>query len=138
MEVHMKKLKVLLVDDHNGFRRILASFLRSQSGIELVVEATDGNDAIEKAQQTRPDLVLMDIHMPNRNGIEATRAIKILSPQTVVIMMSMDSNEDYARSARMVSDGYIAKSSMKAPLLSLLANERSRVGVPTARALNVA
>ena len=126
----MNKLTVLLVDDHDGFRRILASFLRSQSGIRRVVEAVDGNDAVEKANLIRPDLVLMDIHMPGRNGIEATRAIKVLSPQTVVIMMSMDSTEDYARSARLVADGYMAKSSVKKPLLELLASHRDGVSSP--------
>ena len=122
----MNKLKVLLVDDHDSFRHVLASFLRAQQGVELVEEAVDGIDAIDKADQMRPDLVLMDVHMPRRNGIEATRAIKNLSPKTMVIMMSMDSSENYARSARMVADGYIPKSSMKLPLLSLIADEQFR------------
>ena len=125
----MNKLKVLLVDDNDSFRRVLASFLRAQQGVELVEEAVDGIDAIDKADQLHPDLVLMDVHMPRRNGIEATRAIKNSSPKTMVIMMSMDSSENYARSARMVADGYIPKSSMKLPLLSLIADEQYRVSV---------
>ncbi len=114
------KIKVLVVDDHDGFRRILASFLRSHAGVEAVLEATDGNDAIEKASLWHPDLVLMDIHMPNRNGIEATRAIKALDSKTVVLMMSMDTTEDYARSARLVADGYIPKTAMKRSLSTAL------------------
>jgi DNA-binding NarL/FixJ family response regulator len=125
----MNKLKVLLVDDNDSFRRVLASFLRAQQGVELVEEAVDGIDAIDKADQLHPDLVLMDVHMPRRNGIEATRSIKNSSPKTMVIMMSMDSSENYARSARMVADGYIPKSSMKLPLLSLIADEQYRVSV---------
>jgi len=122
----MNRIKVLLVDDHESFRHVLAAFLRAQQGVELVGEAADGVEAIDKANRLLPDLVLMDIHMPVRNGIEATRAIKSLNPKTVVIMMSMDSSENYARSARMVADGYIPKSSLKLPLLSLIANERSK------------
>ncbi len=123
----MNKLKVLLVDDHDSFRHVLASFLRAQQGVELVEEAVDGIDAIDKADQLHPDLVLMDVHMPRSNGIEATRAIKSLNPKTMVVMMSMDSSENYERSARMVADGYIPKSSMKLPLLSLIAGEQSRI-----------
>jgi DNA-binding NarL/FixJ family response regulator len=123
----MNRLKVLLVDDHDSFRHVLASFLRAQQEVELVEEAVDGIEAIDKADQLHPDLVLMDVHMPRRNGIETTRAIKDLSPKTMVIMMSMDSSENYARSARMVADGYIPKSSMKLPLLSLIADEQSRI-----------
>jgi len=122
----MLKIKILLADDHDSFRSVLASFLRTQQGVELVGEAVDGIDAIDKANQLQPDLVLMDVHMPLRNGIEATRAIKFRNPKTVVIMMSVDSSENYMRSARMVADGYIPKTSMKMPLLSLIANEQSR------------
>ncbi len=114
------KLRVLVVDDHDRFRGILASFLKSHCSVDEVIEATDGNDAIEKASLWHPDLVLMDIHMPNRNGIEATRAIKALDSRTVVLMMSMDSTEDYARSARLVADGYIPKTSLKKNLSTAL------------------
>jgi DNA-binding NarL/FixJ family response regulator len=113
-------LRVLVVDDHDGFRSILASFLDSHAGVEAVIEAIDGNDAIEKANLCHPDLVLMDIRMPNRNGIDATRAIKALNPETVVLMMSMDSSEDYVRSAQLVADGYVPKASVKKSLSATL------------------
>ena len=111
---------LLVVDDHAGFRSILAAFLKCHSSVDEVMEASDGNDAIEKANLWHPDLVLMDIHMPNRDGIEATRAIKALDPKTIVLMMSMDSTEDYARSARLVADGYIPKTSVKKNLSAAL------------------
>jgi two-component system, NarL family, response regulator NreC len=122
----MNKIRILLVDDHESFRHVLASFLRAQQGVDLVGEAVDGIDAIDQAYRLQPDLVLMDVHMPRRNGIEATRAIKDHNPRTVVIMMSVDSSENYVQSARMVADGYIPKSSMKMPLLSLIASEQAR------------
>ncbi len=121
----MIQLKVLLVDDHDGFRRILASFLKCQSAVGMVIEAKDGNEAIDKAYLLHPDIVLMDVHMPNGNGIEATRAIKSLYPKTMVVMMSMEATEEYARNARLIADGYIPKSSMKTPLLSLIADCRA-------------
>ena len=123
-ERRMQKLKVLLADDHESFRSVLATFLRAQQGVELVGEAVDGVEAIAKSDELEPDLVLMDIHMPRRNGIEATKDIKNHRPQTKVVMMSMDSSENYQRTARIVADGYIPKSSMKDLLVLLLANER--------------
>jgi DNA-binding NarL/FixJ family response regulator len=125
----MQKLKVLLADDHESFRTVLASFLRSLQGIELVGEAVDGIEAISKTEELEPDLVLMDVHMPLRNGIEATKDIKNHRPQTKVVMMSMDSSESYQASARAVADGYIPKSSMRVPLLSLIADEQMRMEV---------
>jgi len=122
----MTKIKILLADDHDGFRRVLASFLRSLPDVELVGEAVDGIDAIEQANRFLPDLVLMDVHMPRRNGIDAAKAIKGRIPRITVVMMSMDSSENYARSASKVADGYIPKSSMKMPLLSLLATQQAR------------
>ena len=122
----MNKLRILLADDHEGFRSLLASFLRSQPGVELVAEAVDGDDAIDQSKRIRPDLVLMDVRMPRRDGIEATKAIKAERPEIRVVMMSMESSDSYRRSARAVADGYIEKNSMKHSLLSLLTDEHER------------
>ncbi len=80
----MQKLKVLLADDHDSFRRILIAFLRAQKDVEVVGEAVDGQEAVEQAERFHPDLVLMDIHMPKQNGLEATKAIKNRWPSTRV------------------------------------------------------
>jgi len=118
----MNKIKILLVDDHDSFRRVLASFLRAQQGVELVGEAIDGDDAIEQSNRLSPDLVLIDVHMPRRNGVEATRTIKGLNPRTKVIMMSVDSSESYQRSALQIADAYIPKISIKENLSFILGN----------------
>lgn len=120
----MKKLKVLLADDHDSFRRILVSFLRAQKGVEVVGEAADGQEAVEQAERLHPDLVLMDIHMPKQNGIDATKVIKNRLPSTKVFILSMDSSEFYRRNTQEFADGFIAKSSMKNALMTVLASEQ--------------
>jgi DNA-binding NarL/FixJ family response regulator len=121
----MPKLKVMLADDHEGFRRILSSFLRSQKGVEVVGEATDGQDAVEQAERLHPDVIFMDLHMPKFDGIEATKAIKGRSPSTRVFILSMDASE-YHRNAVDVADGFITKQTMKNAVLTILAHERLR------------
>jgi DNA-binding NarL/FixJ family response regulator len=121
----MYKLRVLLADDHDSFRRILVAFLRAQKDIEVVGEANDGQDAIEQVERYRPDLVLMDIHMPKQNGIEATKAIKNRWPDTKVFILSMDPSEFYRKNTQDFADGFIAKSSIKNALLKVLASEQS-------------
>jgi CheY-like chemotaxis protein len=123
----MTKLRVLLADDHEGFRRILSSFLRSQIGVEVVGEAADGQDAVELTLRLRPDLVFIDLHMPTHDGIEATKTIKGKLPGTRVFVLSMDSSE-YHRQAAERADGFITKQTMKNAILSVLANERLREG----------
>jgi len=120
----MKTLKVLVADDHEGFRRTLSSFLKSQYGIEIVGEAADGREAVEKAKYLNPDLILMDIHMPGQNGIEATKTIKNHLPLTRVIILSMDTSEISRKNVNEYADGFIAKSSVKSNLLSILPIER--------------
>jgi DNA-binding NarL/FixJ family response regulator len=117
----MLSLKVLLADDHNSFRRILSTFLKAQQGIEIVGEAANGHEVVEKAEHLHPDLILMDFHMPLQNGIEA---IKNHLPSTRVFIMSMDISEICQKNAHECADGFIAKSSMKDALLSILAFEQ--------------
>jgi two-component system response regulator DegU len=120
----MNKFKILLADDHEGFRRILTSFLKMQERVESVDEAIDGQDVIEKVEMLRPDLIFMDIHMPKQNGIEAMKIIKTRWPSTRVFILSMDANEFYRKNAREYADGFIAKSSMKDALKSILSGNK--------------
>lgn len=124
---NVTSLKVLLVDDHEDFRRLLSSFLKSQHDIEVVGEAVNGDDAIGQSRQLHPDLVLMDLEMPKRDGFEATREIKRLLPSTRVVVLSVYSSEVYRRAAREYSaDGFIDKNSMKDALRALLMDEQAR------------
>ena len=124
----MEKLKVLLADDHDGFRRTLADFLRVQSGLEVVDQAIDGIEAIEKSERYHPDIVLMDINMPRRNGFEATKAIKSRLPLTKVILLSINAGEVYRQMAQQYSaDYFVDKSCMKNALLAIVATVQAEI-----------
>jgi DNA-binding NarL/FixJ family response regulator len=119
----MSKLKVLLADDHESFRRILSAFLQSQAEVEVVGEAANGIEAVDQVERLHPNIVLMDIHMPKQNGLDATRAIKDRWPSTKVFILSMGAEEFYQKNVQGLADGFIAKSSMKHALLTMLTTE---------------
>ena len=81
---------ILIVDDNDVFRRALSQALKKQSDFEVCGEARDGRDAINKAQQLRPDLVILDLVMPVMNGLDASRAIKKLMPSVPIILFTLN------------------------------------------------
>lgn len=120
----MNTIKILVADDHAGFRQSLSSFLKTQQGVEIIGEAADGIEAVDQTEKLHPDLVLMDMEMPKRNGFQATKDIKERSPETRVIVLSMHSGETYKQMALLHrADGFIEKSALKLGLLTLLRNE---------------
>jgi DNA-binding NarL/FixJ family response regulator len=125
------RLRIVLADDHEDFRRTLRSFLKSQEGVEVIGEAVDGDDALVQTERTQPDLVLMDLEMPKRDGFEATREIKRRWPKTRVVVLSAYSSEVYRRAAKeYLADGFIDKNSMKDALLAVLMDEQARQAKP--------
>lgn len=106
----MDNIKVLLVEDHTMTRMGLSLVLEQADGIELVAEAQDGLSGIEMAQKYSPDVILMDIGLPNVDGIEATRRIKESNLESrVLIFTSRDSEDDVFASFKAGADGYIMK-----------------------------
>ena len=106
----MKPLRILLVDDHLLFRKGLIRLLDVQPDFSVVGEAQDGLEAIEDARQLRPDVVLMDIRMPNCDGLEATRRIKAQMPRVKVVMLTVSADEqDLVAAVKCGADGYLLK-----------------------------
>ena len=103
-------IRVLIVDDHALFRRGLEMVLEEQSDIEVVGEGSDGNEAVEKAGDLLPDVVLMDIRMPRRGGIEACTAIKNAVPSAKIVMLTIsDEEEDLFEAIKAGASGYLLK-----------------------------
>src|SRR5438445_11859046 len=101
-------LRVLIVDDHALFRRGLQMVLASESDIEVVGEASDGTEAVEKAKSLRPDVVLMDVRMPRRSGIEAAGAIRDDVPDAKILMLTMSDEEaDLYEAIKAGASGYL-------------------------------
>ncbi len=109
----METIRILVVDDNAGFRRRLKEFLASEPDIEVIGEAGNAQEAILKARELQPDLVLMDVSMPGTNGIDATRQLKDEMPEVKVIMVSLFDSRQY-REAALASgaSGYVTKKSL--------------------------
>ena len=105
-----ERLRVLIVDDHALFRRGLQMVLDGEPDIEVVGEAADGHQAIDRAQELMPDVVLMDVRMPRRSGIEATREIRDALPHVRVLMLTVSDEEaDLYEAIKAGASGYLLK-----------------------------
>lgn len=114
----MGRIRVLVVDDHPVVRRGLRCMLEVASDMEVVGEAADGAQAVEKACELRPDVVLMDIRMPALDGIEATQRIKQQLPQVAVIALTVHDNEALvAEAVHAGAAGYLLKDASEELLL---------------------
>ncbi len=114
----MNKVRVLLADDHTLMRAGLRVLLERQPDLAVVGEAEDGRQTLQLVETLQPDVVVMDIAMPNLNGIEATRQIVDKSPRTSVVILSMHSDESYIlRSLKAGARAYLLKDSAEADLI---------------------
>jgi two-component system, NarL family, response regulator NreC len=115
----MKRIRVLLADDHALVRQGFRLILSAQDDIEIVGEAGNGREAVELADKLHPDIVVMDVAMPELNGIEATRRLLALSPHTRVVALSMHKDSVYVREIlRAGARGYLLKDSPAPDLLT--------------------
>jgi DNA-binding NarL/FixJ family response regulator len=117
----MKQIRILLADDHTVMRRGLRLLLESQPGFRVVGEASDGRQAIEQAEATKPDVVVLDIAMPNLSGIEAAQRIVSTLPHAAVVFLSMHSDEGYVlRALKAGAKGYLLKDSAEGDLIEAI------------------
>ncbi|MFN2224409.1 MAG: response regulator transcription factor [Chloroflexota bacterium] len=91
----MAKIRVILADDHAVVRSGIRMLLEAQPDIEIVAEVESGREAVEQVRKMRPDVVLMDVQMPELNGIEATQQIKKLAPETAILALTMHEDDQY-------------------------------------------
>lgn len=112
------KKKLLIVEDHPMFRDGLAAVLRTMPGIELAGLARDAEEAVRMAGELEPDLVLMDIHLPGINGIEATRRIVSRRPETRILILTMfDDDQSVFAAMRAGARGYLLKEATPAEIM---------------------
>ena len=108
--VEGQPIRVVIADDHVLYRRGLQMVVSQEEDIDIVGEAGDGKEAVERASELRPDVILMDVRMPHTSGIEACQAIKVLVPSTKIIMLTMsDEESDLYEAVKAGANGYLLK-----------------------------
>ena len=132
-----QSIRLLIADDHAHFRAGIRALLLTETDMEMIGEATTGNEAVERASLLQPDVVLMDLNMPGMNGIEATRQIVLGSPHIAVLVISMFEDDDSVFAALQAgARGYLLKGAPKAEVLraiSAVASGEAIFGAAIAR-----
>jgi DNA-binding NarL/FixJ family response regulator len=132
-------MRVLIADDHTMVRESLVSVLQAEGDVEVVAQAADGLEALEKALLTRPDVVVADLSMPRLNGIEVIRRLREALPTTKVLVLTMHQEDEYVLQAvRAGASGYLVKDSAASELLAAVRSlhaGRGHFGPQAARAL---
>lgn len=112
-------VRLLVVEDYEPFRRFVCSTLGKRPELQIVCEASDGLDAVRKAEELHPDLILLDVGLPSLNGIEAARQIRKLSHKSKILFVSQESADDVVQEAlNLGAWGYVVKTSAGSELLA--------------------
>ena len=114
----MSVARILVVDDFVPWQHLVSRFLESETDLQIISTAVDGTEAVQKAQELQPDLILMDLGLPEMNGIEATRQIRIVSPGSKVLFLTHHCDPDLIQAASDAgASGYVLKSDYNADLI---------------------
>ncbi len=106
----MRSFRILVVDDSDRFRQFLVLSLRQRAEFQLVYEASDGLEAVARAEELKPELILLDVGLPGVNGIEAGRRIRKISPNSKILFVSLESSVDVVQEAlHLGAQGYLLK-----------------------------
>jgi len=124
MELHKacgtdKSVRVLVVDDFEPWRRFVSTTLQSQPNLQVIGEALDGLEAVQRAEQLQPDLIVLDIGLPSLNGIEVARRIRKISPESKILLLSQQSSAEVVQEALSTgAHGYVVKTDARSELLN--------------------
>src|SRR5579863_1114987 len=134
----MPLFRILVVEDFAPFRQFVSSVFDERSDFQVIGEVTDGLEAVQKAKELNPDLIVLDIGLPGLNGIEAARRIRKLSPQSKILFVSQESSVDVIEEALKFGVGYVIKTHAGSDLLATIeAMRASGQFVSTARQLTL-
>jgi DNA-binding NarL/FixJ family response regulator len=112
-------IRVLVVDDFEPFRRLVCSILQKEQDLQVICEVCDGLGAVQKAQELKPDLILLDLGLPALNGFAAARQIRQLSPESKMLFVSIESSDDLVQEAFSSGAlGYVSKTRVGSDLLA--------------------
>ena len=113
-----RSIRVLVVEDYEPFQRFVASILQKQPELQIIGKVSNGLEAVQKAEELQPDLILLDIGLPSLNGIEVARQIRKLSPKSKILFVSQESSADAVQGALDAgAQGYVLKSDARRKLL---------------------
>jgi DNA-binding NarL/FixJ family response regulator len=125
----VSSFRVIVVEDHEPFRRFVCSTLEKTTELRVICEASDGLEAVQKAEELQPDVILLDIGLPSLNGIEAARRILMLSAKSKILFLSQESSADIVQEAlHLGALGYVIKTHAGIELLAAL--DAVHQGVP--------
>ena len=119
----MKKpcISVLLADDFVQFRAAVSALLRKKPELQIIAEASDGKEAVEKSRQLQPDLILLDIGLPKLNGVAAAQQIREVAPQSKIIFVTQETSADIMKEAIGLGGmGYVVKAKVESELLKAI------------------
>jgi DNA-binding NarL/FixJ family response regulator len=117
----ISRVRVLVVEDNEPFREFIYSILRMSAELEIIGDASDGQEAVDKSEELQPDLILLDIGLPSLNGIEAAKRIRKLVPSSKIVFLSQESSPDVVRYALSLGAmGYVPKPNASCDLLAAI------------------